>query len=444
TDTTRGKAVKVRFRGAANSDDVLDFQVFMSPGDVWTAAVSQGADGVAQLVTGDNTCTVPALTPGVHQSFITDRLSATTMTPEAKANHTREGYVEIFNMADITPGTALFSAIKHVNSVAPCSNVAAARTLLNTTATTDFATEALAGAAGFDTPTGGLMGDWYIINVPQTTTFSGASTAVVAKDVAGGVSARGNFVHFPQSNTVVAGGTVDAFTADPLLRGAAPIVTPRNYDLPDMSTPYVTSAADPLAQATQLTAALAVQSITNQYANDASITAKTDWVFSMPTRRYSVAANYAVPSTNAAYRVYTALGTNWFTAANTTVDAAGNICVNADAQRFYNREELTPGVTAPGPVFSPNVPGVPAVVRFCGEASVLAFADEGKSVLGASVARQNLLTNIYENGWGVITTTNGGAGLPILGSSFIKLSNPNVGAGVSGTYGITWPHRYTK
>ena len=34
TDTSNGKAMKVRFRGASNSDDVLDFQVFMSPGDV--------------------------------------------------------------------------------------------------------------------------------------------------------------------------------------------------------------------------------------------------------------------------------------------------------------------------------------------------------------------------------------------------------------------------
>ncbi|MDL2339412.1 MAG: cell surface protein, partial [Pseudomonadota bacterium] len=37
TDKTFGKAVKVRFRGAANSDDVFDFQVFLSPGDHWSA-----------------------------------------------------------------------------------------------------------------------------------------------------------------------------------------------------------------------------------------------------------------------------------------------------------------------------------------------------------------------------------------------------------------------
>jgi ABC-type glycerol-3-phosphate transport system substrate-binding protein len=57
TDTTNGKAVKVRFRGASNSDDILDFQVFLSPGDVWTAAVTANG-GVAQLSTayGQHAC----------------------------------------------------------------------------------------------------------------------------------------------------------------------------------------------------------------------------------------------------------------------------------------------------------------------------------------------------------------------------------------------------
>ncbi len=446
TDVANGKAVKVRFRGAANSDDILDFQVFLSPGDVWTGAVTADpVTGVAQLVTADNTCTVPALQKGVNQPFITSRLNQ-GLVGDALSNQTREGYVEIFNMADIPVNTAsgsLYTAIKHQSGVAPCSVAgSAARTLLNAVATTNYATEAAAGAVGFDTPTAGLMGDWYIINVPQTTTFSGSATAVVAK-TAGGANARGNFVHFPQQNTPVAG-TVDNFTADPLLRGVTPIVTPRNYDLPDMSTP--TFGGNPVNQASALTQALAVTSITNQYANDASITAKTDWVFSMPTRRYSVAADYNVkPVTNPGYKVFTALASNWFVDANTSVDAAtGNICVVADSQTFYDREETTPGVTTPGPVFSPSNPIKPNVVQFCGETSVLAFADTGNSVLGASVARQNLTTNIYENGWGVINTTNGGVGLPILGASFIKLANPNAAPGVSGTYGITWPHRFTK
>ena len=490
TDTTNGKAVKVRFRGAANSDDVMDFQVFMSPGDVWTAAVTAGANGVAQIVTADNTCTVPALGKGTPQSFSTGRLDPNKSDAD-KANGTREGYVEIFNMADIpndklyTVGTvansnsALYTAIKHVNAVAPCSVAGSTSeaTLFNT-ALVNYTTENAAANAGFNTPTGGLMGDWYVINVPETTTFSGASTAVVA-------NGRGNFVHFPQIDTPVSVAAIDDFTADPLLRtdslkvdglafGATPAVAAGNYDLPDMSTPYLAAnAGNPKAQAIALTSALAVTSVTNQYANDESITAKTDWVFSMPTRRYSVAANYkAITGTtpandaNLAYRLYSdlvvgvtpaavaTLQDEWFFAANTPVstDGSGNICVKADAQRFWDREETTAGASTPGPVFSPRTPGVAAVVALCGEASVLAFKDLGNSVLASSVARSTLTSGTYTNGWGVVTTANAigapGAGvvqgLPLMGASFIKLTNPQAAAGTVGTYGITWPHRFAR
>lgn len=426
TDTTKGKAVKVRFRGAANSDDILDFQVFMSPGDVWTGAVTAGADGVAQLVTADNTCTLPALTPGVAQPFITSRLNP-ALTGDALANQTREGYVEIFNMADIpasTVTTSLYKAIKHENGKAPCTAAALNATLTNIT------NEADAIAAGFAAPTGSLMGDWYIINVAQTTTFSGAATAVVATN--GGVSAPSNFVHFPQLDTAA---TAAGNTADPLLLNVGG-VTAANYDLPDLSTPFVTtpSATAATTQANLLSQALAVKSVTNQYANDASITAKTDWVFSMPTRRYSVAMNYAKlnstdPTIKAGAREYTALAGNYFTSTNTAVSGQ-LICVNATSQTFWDREENT---KTSGAVFSPGTVGK---TQFCGETSVLSFADAGTSVLGASVARQNV-TGAYVNGWSNVVTTGNGNGLPILGASFIKLTNPQASAGMSGTYGIT-------
>ncbi|MDP3230305.1 MAG: cell surface protein [Acidovorax sp.] len=498
TDTLNGKAVKVRFRGAANSDDVMDFQVFMSPGDVWTAAVTAGADGIAQIQSADNTCSVPALGINAPKAFSTGRLNPAA-SDTVKANGTREGYVEIFNMADIpsdkiyTVGTtantnsALYTAIKHVTAVAPCSVAgSASETTLFNAALTNFSVEANAANVGFNTPTGGLLGDWYIINVPETTTFSGANTAVRAD----GGNGRGNFVHFPQIDTAVAAADMLNFTADPLLRGDAlktdgtafsatgvPALTGGFYDLPDMSTPYL--AADigaPKAQAIALTSALAVTSVTNQYANDESISAKTDWVFSMPTRRYSVAANYkAVTGTtpandaNTSYRLFSNLVAGvlpsavataqdeWFFAANTPVstDDSGNICVKADAQRFYDREETTPGATTPGPVFSPRTPGTVSAVALCGEASVLAFKSTGNSVLASSVARSTITSGTYTNGWGVVTTTNAinnaaaaaanvVQGLPVLGASFIKLSNPQVAAGLSGTYGITWPHRFTK
>lgn len=483
TDTVNGKAVKVRFRSASNSDDILDFQLFLSPGDVWTAAVTQGSDGIAQITTADNSCTVPAIAKNVPQKFVTDRLNP-SLIPGDKANQTREGYVELFNMADI-PGpavtgtaTALYTAIKHVNGVAPCSVAGStARTLLNTTAITAYNDQNSAARAGFDTPTSGLLGDWYILNVPQTTTFSGASTSVVALTSATGDAGRANFVHFPQTGG--AAGNVDTLTADPLFRSnaypasttgntatygtqlTAATLPAANYDLPDMSTPYSTapSATAPLTQAAQLTTALAATSVTNQYATDAVITAKTDWVFSMPTRRYSVVANYAATGTTTggqtvnginapAYRLFSQLAggvatAEWFRPNNTSVDSVGNICVNADAQVFRDREE-GPDVVGEAPIFSPGTPATAARFAFCGETSVLAFKDSGASVLGGNVARQTLTAGFSENGWGVITTTNGGPGLPILGSSFQKLTNPNVGNGVSGNFGITWPHRFTR
>ncbi|MDP1086704.1 cell surface protein, partial [Klebsiella pneumoniae] len=74
-------------------------------------------------------------------------------------------------------------------------------------------------------------------------------------------------------------------------------------------------------------------------------------------------------------------------------------------------------------------PGGTTSVQFCGEVSVLAFKDTGNSVLGASVARTTAPSGTYENGWGVLTTTNSGLGLPLIGSAFIKLENPSARQG---------------
>src|SRR5690606_26655343 len=123
----------------------------------------------------------------------------------------------------------------------------------------------------------------------------------------------------------------------------------------------------PKVQAAILTRALSRTTVANQFALDAGINAATDWVFSMPTRRYSVAANYTVtPATAAGYRLYSDLNTlqataatpvvggntSWFNPGNTRVDARGNICVDASGMRFYDRNEVTSGAA---PIFSPAV-----------------------------------------------------------------------------------------
>jgi len=53
------KAVKVRFVEGQNSREVLDFNLYMSAYDVWTAAIAKNADGVPTMYTADTSCTVP-------------------------------------------------------------------------------------------------------------------------------------------------------------------------------------------------------------------------------------------------------------------------------------------------------------------------------------------------------------------------------------------------
>lgn len=513
TDTVNGKAVKIRFRGASNSDDIFDFTLLMSPGDVWAAKISQGADGRSQLETSDKSCTLPAAVATQRNSFPTNRLRA-SLTDAQKANETREGYIEILTMANIpqagnnNQGTTapavnpLFTATKHVNGVAPCT--VATLDGLRTDITAGYntgsagATTTSAQGKGLDYPTTGLMANWTIIDTVKTATFSGAAFALRAGDNTG--TQRANIVFWPQSDDPVTGtfaindtaapntGTlanINRFTADPLLRttditkskvtdgtadvyatgtattpvATSPIVAAAFYDLPDLSTPYLagdvtntttpvspavaTTGAnlDPFKQAYRLTSALATVSVVNEYLTTTSIAATTDWVFSMPTRRYNVAMNYGYASpVGGDGRVYSDWGlaggsnVNFFTSANTSV-VNGQICVAADSGNNgvnqWDREETT---TSSQFVISP---GTVTNVRFCGETSVLAInngTNTSSGSLNASVALQNLNVNSNE-GWIRLGTSGiSNRGLPVLGAAFAK----------SSAFGAVWPHRYSR
>jgi hypothetical protein len=443
SDTSNGKALKVRFRGANNSDDVFDFTLFMSPGDVWSGAVVHNA-GSAALVTNDNSCVLPAdagINSGTPANFVTSRLG------NAGAKGTLEGYVEVLTMADIplnNSSGALYKAIKHVNGVAPCFTAAEYNTLLTQLA------DPVAVPPGMTNPTTGMFANWTIINVNNVSSWGGDATAVEARVGAGGAAGAGNIVYFPQLNDAVTG-TISDFTADPLLTTGK--VVPRLYDLPDLSTPY-TGAGVAATQADNLTGALAVKAVQNEFITSASVAGSTDWVFSMPTRRYSVALDYAAvtvpPATAPEYRVFRT-GATYFTTTNTSVDSSAarvgqagerSICVSlgSNALDYRDRSERTP---APGGfVISPNQPA--AGMSFCGEASVLSFNSATSSVLGAAIGQNGVTLNAgFNEGWASINTNNGGLGFPILGAAFQKFLNVGAG-GVQGNFGSVWPHRYNR
>ncbi|MDR9452561.1 MAG: hypothetical protein RI542_01325, partial [Wenzhouxiangella sp.] len=104
-----GKAVKVRFREAINSRDVLDFHVYMSPYDVWTGAVTIGEDDGAKLLTSDTTCTVPNLDG--EQEFLdydynfagngAKKTDATVDGGPSGIERTASGYIEVIEMGSL-------------------------------------------------------------------------------------------------------------------------------------------------------------------------------------------------------------------------------------------------------------------------------------------------------------------------------------------------------
>jgi hypothetical protein len=484
TDTQSGKAVKVRFRGAQNSDDVFDFQVFLSPTDVWTANVSRGADGLSRLTTTDKSCTKPS--PAVLNAtpFITSRLDQ-RQTGDALAAGTREGYIEIIGMADIpqnsAPGKAaawlpstitapqidgllrtttppvttadltnpLFTAIKHVSGVAPCSGSAFtaldsvnAFNLTNAVTWTTAAGVARTGAQFGLTPmTGGLHADWTIVNTVNAAAWGGQAVSLSSdRDQVARQSTTGgmNNLYSPQIGTALTQANVTAWSADPLFlkadtetvvfnatsgtlvaaTGVAPVFAAGYYDLPDLSTALdatitATAAATQIQTITDVLAARS--SILNEYAVESAISGSTDWVFSMPTRRYSVAMAYSKITTTNDGRVWNALLnttalattvlTNQFGMANTSI-VGNTICVNGTAPVAYDREEQTASTSATV-VVSPST--VAGGVKLCGETSVLSF-NNGTAASSAAVGGAVALSAVdvgYSAGWATMSVAAG-------------------------------------
>ncbi|RYF42634.1 MAG: hypothetical protein EOO25_06060 [Comamonadaceae bacterium] len=472
SDSRNGKAVKVRFRSADNADSVLDFQVFLSPGDVWTANISRGADGRALLTTTDKSCTLPAGVGAAGGSaFLTGRLPATLSAAE-QATQTREGYVEIITMADISASARgadgnnlgsnpLFSAILQTDGIAPCTAATMARLAIDpaSTAGTNGAYD-----LGFTAPSDGLYANWIIINVPKSGAASGRATALVAAD-ASGQPARGNIVFSPQ--TAAAATAPNLATADPALRtiagtgigdvqnggggaysaGTTPIIVAQQLDLPDLSTPYTRlgvyppAYSDPVTHSNTVSAVLSAYEVVNEFLTDYTITAYTDWILTQPMRRYHVAIDMRQGAAAAPTRAFV---TSAFYGLNTRM-VNGRLCVNHNDIVFFDRERTE----SPDPVriASGGIATPPPYVTswpLCGAASVLVFnATNDPAALGAEVARIDFNTGAVSDGWAVLRSPGLSLlGLPLIGHSILRVTNPAVGPGIAANFGGALEHRY--
>ena len=279
--TNSTKAVKVRFREGKASVEVLDFNVFLSPYDVWTAAVEPDGAGGAQIETNDNTCTVPSFTKGVGVPF---RQTALTDPIGASADRVTEGYFEVFEMVTYTAGSTVDVNAKHDATGVPkdCSQVN------DTTAQT-----------GINPPAGGLSGGATIINVLTGDAFTEDATALT---------------QFTTSATYYNTGSVlpDFVGANPPVGSAV-----------DGTGRIITGAF--LTGELASTAALQRTRVINEFVLDKTTASGTDWVLTFPTKHNLVTAKTVVPP---------------FQNILTKTGSCDDIGIN-----LYNREEGPPGST---------------------------------------------------------------------------------------------------
>ena len=434
------KVVKVRFREGKASQEVLDFNLYLSPNDVWTGAVipaSTATGAAGHLVTADVSCTNPPIpTGGVdfrNFQYAGDVIAQDTL------DRTREGYAEMFEMGILATASAPWTASIHSlgsGGVPTCG----AEVTGNPAGGGDV-------AAAILPPTGGLSGTGTIINVASGRDTMYNANAFGAWSAAGSYSEIGNDApNFSQTTPF------SSVVVDPSKN--------RVY----FSTWSATTQSGLTVSAGARAAASTMMhdNVINEYILDSATASDTDWVMTFPVKRLFVQGTAAVTP---------------FTVPLTKTGACEVIDVT-----YFNREEA--GASPGGVQFSPTPPGA-APNSLCWESTVLSIRNgqanaptPGSSVQSLVLGSNNVtavsVTSTFQNGWmrlhfsganasttGLVSdatsvTVTGGVagaaaaqtyhGLPVVGFMIRTFSNGTLTCGTAscqGNYGGSVGHAYT-
>ena len=240
------KAVKVRFLEGRNSREVLDFNLYLSAKDVWTAAIIPTTDG-AGIFTADKSCTNPVISsssssPSIFVNFAysgsNDDKAGTSL------DRTREGYVEIIEMGNVVGPTA--TAVTHVNGVPPASPLCSLPTA---------SADTVAGS-------GGLFGSMVLINVLKGEDFAVDPTAL------------------------------DGFSSTALWNPPNDInpnlakVNPKTSVVVAGSSVFITDWATSSNTVDPVSAVLMHNNVYNEFVLDTTTKSGTDWIVNFPTKNY--------------------------------------------------------------------------------------------------------------------------------------------------------------
>lgn len=456
------KAVKVRFLESRNSREVLDFNLYLSPFDVWTGTLfSLAEDGPGNLVTLDNSCTAPAI-------------KGNTSLPEIGGNRyvpfrnfaysgavndgggqglarTREGHFEMIEMGVVLSGTAngfLGDEATHGTNGIPanCARILAAWSVggvwNGATTASDFT----------NAPTGGLFGAAAVVDVENGTMLAYNAEAI------DGFYFTGSQTDDLHSNP----GDLDPSLNDARTGSALPPVTSFVFSSGPAST-VVTSVWDgDTAGVDAVSATLMVDALYNEYTTDPTIGAATEWVVTFPTK------NFYVDNVSFGGRAVltSAGGGAWFAnppfaGLGFTVVSGGQRIGSAACESvqldIYDREEQSP---SSGPIdFSPLPPGVPGNA-LCEETNVISFSQAGDEteILGSRLALN--IDAPFQDGWLQLsfptneetgftpgfTSADGDSygGLPATGFEAVNVINNNASPGKVANYSAFFKHRGSR
>ena len=166
--TTAAKAVRVNVREARRGAVVARINLYLSAKDVWTGAIVNDADG-ATIITNDTSCTAPAIGSGLpfsNAEFLTDKNPYPGVLYDTR-DRTREGYLEIIEMATIPNASPTGMSVTHVAGKPNCVKAGPLA---------DVAFEP--AVADLKAPSGGLMGTLSFVNVNKGMLASTPATAL--------------------------------------------------------------------------------------------------------------------------------------------------------------------------------------------------------------------------------------------------------------------------
>ena len=505
--TSAGKAVKIRFLEALNSREVLDFNIYLSPFDVWTAAITdfersgiEDPDGGAfGLMTGDTTCTAPyiydrdfngndpAEGDGV-QRFVDFRFASepfenptgpdfagTLDGGPTDIERTASGYIEIIEMGTMVaqPDPLDGAPDSGEDAIVPWNTKHVAGEPRDCGAIVDLwrapapGDSAGPGELGFwetvdptfgfeDAPnafSGGLFGSASIINVTEGLMFSYNATALDS---------------FWAATTPV--NHTSPGTIRPQLWDAT--ATEANAFINGSISTTNWAAPGPFA----VNAAITLDQLMNEFSiNTGDLLGRTEWVLTFPTKARHVDTTPGSPNPSGldnAIPPFTGLWTAEEPFSCDTQDFA-----------FWDREEgPEAGPTQPGDpgdvIISPPpppTPGTPPPTGFqlCREANVVRFSNEGTLPEETEIFGEPLRLDSagevdrlsYTNfglpegvisGWvqfdfsGFTSFAPANAdgdvitGLPVIGFSANTFTNNDIGDGIRASFGGSFKHRGTR